>query len=368
MVSQLRRYPHVETPAAKEKIMECIKTAHMAPYYEKVCATLGWDVDQKLLKELQQRNEDDLKKIEEKLEDAKENLGETEVKDFLVQKAVYYTRIGDREKSFEAYEVAYPKIVGVGGKMDVLLTRLRLGFFFDDLHLIKINLDLCKEELQKGGDWERKNKLKVYEALFLVHTREFTRAATLFHESTATFTASELMSMKNFILYCVITSMCGMNRADLRSKIVNNPEILSVIGEWPELKEFLHAYFYCKYSDFMRHFVGVMDLLRTDHYLDRQLKYVMRVLRLNAFRQFLASYKSVTIDAMARAFNVSSNFIDTEVSSFISNAKLPCKIDKVGGIIESNTADTRNTKYLEILKQGDLLLNRMQKVAATVDC
>ena len=43
---------------------------------------------------------------------------------------------------------------------------------------------LCSE----GGDWERKNRLKVYEALFALATRDFQCAAELFLDSIATFT------------------------------------------------------------------------------------------------------------------------------------------------------------------------------------
>ena len=45
-------------------------------------------------------------------------------------------------------------------------------------------------------------------------------------------------------------------------------------------------------------------------------------------RQFLASYRSVKLEAMANDFGVSASFIDAELSSFISSGKLTCKIDK----------------------------------------
>eukprot|EP00397_Hematodinium_sp_SG-2012_P053858 GEMP01064570.1.p1 GENE.GEMP01064570.1~~GEMP01064570.1.p1 ORF type:complete len:396 (+),score=87.35 GEMP01064570.1:84-1271(+) len=366
--SKLDRLPKdPEAASWKTQLMEIIKEDQMGPYYENIAQTVGLTIDQKLLGELKAKNDEEIKKIDDKKADAEENLGETEVKDALVEKATYLCRIGDKEKALEAYEVAYSKIVGIGQKLDVLLTRCRIGYFFEETNLVKKNLDMCHEQLLKGGDWERKNKLKVYEGLFAIQTRDFKRAAELLIDATATFTATELMSMKNFVLYCVITAMCGMSRNDLRKSLVSCPEILSVIPEWPYLKEFMHAYFYRKYDDFMRHFVTVVEYLRKDHFLERQSRYIVRVLRLNAFRQFLASYKSVTISAMAEAFGVSNSFIDKELSAFITSSKLSCKIDKVAGIIESNVADARNTMYSQIVKQGDLLLNHMQKVASAVD-
>jgi hypothetical protein len=48
-----------------------------------------------------------------------------------------------------------------------------------------------------------------------------------------------------------------------------------------------------------------------------------------AVAQFLESYKSVTLESMARAFGVSVDFIDRELVDFIVAGRLPAKIDKV---------------------------------------
>ena len=45
--------------------------------------------------------------------------------------------------------------------------------------------------------------------------------------------------------------------------------------------------------------------------------------------QFLESYKSVTIDSMASAFDVSPSFLDQEVADLIVAGRINAKIDKV---------------------------------------
>ncbi|GAB2239263.1 hypothetical protein Droror1_Dr00025176 [Drosera rotundifolia] len=69
------------------------------------------------------------------------------------------------------------------------------------------------------------------------------------------------------------------------------------------------------------------------------------------YSQFLESYKSVTIDAMARAFGVSVDFIDHELSRFIAAGRLHCKIDKVAGVLETNRPDAKNALYQATIKQ-----------------
>merc|ERR1711881_300406 len=120
-------------------------------------------------------------------------------------------------------------------------------------------------------------------------------------------------------------------------------------------------------GDFMTHFVPIIDIVTNDRYLKPHIRRFNRVMRLNAYRQFLASYRSVTLQAMADEFGVSPGFIDSELASFIASGKLSCKIDKVNGVVEKLEADNRSSVYKEIIKQGDMLLNRMQKLSGAID-
>jgi len=358
----------VDRQKLREELLEAVKANAMLPYYEKhLCpAPLGL-VDEALKAELKKRNEEELAKIEEKITDAKENLGDMEVRDGLLAKADFFNRIGDKEKAIEAYDGCFDKSVGVGGKLDNILTLIRIAFFFDDKALAKKQIDRAKVELSKGGDWERRNKLKVYEGIYFMMTKEWKQAAELFINVMPTFTASEIVDFKDFVFYTVILSLTSLDRAAIRENVVRAPEVLSAVKETPNLQEFMESYYYCRYRECMESFVPIIDLVRKDKYLRPHLKYFMRTMRLNAYRQFLASYRTVTLDAMASAFGVSTGFLDAELSSFIASGKLTCKIDKVGNIIESTEADTRNQVYVEIIKQGDLLLNRMQKLSGAID-
>ena len=82
-------------------------------------------------------------------------------------------------------------------------------------------------------------------------------------------------------------------------------------------------------------------------------------MRLVAYKQYLESFKSVTIENMAGAFGVSCDFIDRELSMFIYNGKLNCKIDKVSGVIESNRPNKKAELFQQTIQQGDALLNRI---------
>ena len=68
----------------------------MAPFYEEVCKDLSWPVDQALVQKMKAANDAELKRLDDAVEDAEKNLGETEIREFMLKKAEYYSRIGDK--------------------------------------------------------------------------------------------------------------------------------------------------------------------------------------------------------------------------------------------------------------------------------
>lgn len=82
---------------------------------------------------------------------------------------------------------------------------------------------------------------------------------------------------------------------------------------------------------------------------------------------------------MASAFGVTEEYLDayvihtplaltlsSELSRFIYLGRLNCRIDAVGGVIETIRPDTKNAQYHNTIKQGDLLLNRIQKLSRVI--
>ena len=54
-------------------------------------------------------------------------------------------------------------------------------------------------------------------------------------------------------------------------------------------------------------------------------------------------------------------------ADFIVAGRLPAKVDKVAGVVETNRADAKTALYQQTIKQGDLLLNRLQKLSKVID-
>eukprot|EP00898_Chlorokybus_atmophyticus_P003190 jgi/Chlat1/3872/Chrsp26S04015 len=354
----------------KNRLQEELKTAVIngakTPLYKLFVEEFGWELHAKQLEELEQKNATDLQAIEDKIKDAEENLGDTEVREALLAKAEYFVNIGDKDKALAALQVTEDKTVAVGQKMDLVFTVLRVGLFWMDFPLIRRNIEKAKSLFEEGGDWERKNRLKVYEGLYAMAIRDFKKAAGLYLDSVSTFTSYELFPYNTFAFYTVITSIISLDRVSLKKKVIDAPEILAVISSIPHLGDFMNSLYFCKYHQFYRSLIEITEAIKADRYLRPHVRYFMREVRVVAYSQFLQSYKSVTLASMAAAFGVTVDFLDNELSTFIASGRLNCKIDKVGGVLETNRPDAKNALYQNTIKQGDLLLNRVQKLSRVI--
>lgn len=353
--------------AYQEELMALITEHNMTPYYRAACAEFHWPVDDALVAKMSAENEAEAKQLEERLTDAKENLGDIEVLEALWAKARMYSRIGDKDAALEAFRVAGEHPQSINQKILVALHIIRIGLFFGDLELVEQNIKKATELIDEGGDWDRRNRLKVYEGCYLLMARDFKKAAKLFQESIATFTATELMTYNQMVFYCIITCVLSMNRVDLKKKIVDSPEILAVINEIPCMNDFLNGLYECNYKRFFTAIVELQPHILRDKYLATHVRFMYRELRVLAYSQFLEAYRSVTMDSMARAFGVGIDFLDAELSRFIAAGRLNAKIDKVAGVIETNRPDSKNAQYQDAIKKGDLLLNRIQKLARVIN-
>ena len=68
----------------------------MAPYYRIVTSSDALPLDNALLESLEKSNKEEIEKLEERLEEAKTQEGESDIADVLRAKANYLTRIGDK--------------------------------------------------------------------------------------------------------------------------------------------------------------------------------------------------------------------------------------------------------------------------------
>lgn len=253
----------------------------------------------------------------------------------------------------------------MGTKIDLVLAIIRIGLFHGDKALVKKHLERAKTLVESGGDWDRRNRLKAYEGLYLLTVRSYNLAAPLLLDSLSTFTSYELCTYSNLVVYSVLAGSVSLKRVDFKSKVVDAPEIKAIMGdgedkllalsgalsagpgaddtvidstpqatataavnlttlgssvEQPEaemavdfspLALLVSSLYNGNYKTFFQSLASVEEqFLNQDRYLHEHKSWFIREMRLRAYQQLLQSYRVVGLESMANDFGVTVDFLD----------------------------------------------------------
>lgn len=317
---------------------------------------------------MQEKNDQTMKELENKVKEAKENAGDMEVLDAKFEIARFAAKSFSKGEALEAYGkvLELPKLSS-GKTMDALMESSRIASFYHDLVKNTNLLQKITKISDESGDWDRRNRVKIYSSLSKLLARNFKDSASLLIDCIATFSCAEICTYNDFIVYTIITNMLHLSRTEIKKKIIDGPEILSVASDIPQVMKLVNALYDCDYKAYLHAMVEVEPIFLSDRFLQPHCGYIMRELHVLGYKQFLDSYKSVTLESMAASFGVSVGFLDLQLGRFIAAGRLTAKIDKFGGVVETNRPDLKNAQYRDMIQQGDLLLNRVQKLSRVVD-
>ena len=296
----------------------------------------------KRIEELQKKMEEDVDGLEE------------------VDKAQYIFQIGKIYKEEKMYDQALNQFKETITNTKSFNTKIDSLFEICHIGLLQKDLDLLKEYLEK-------NRLKVYEGLYLLFNRNFKEAGKNFLDALMTFTSYELFDFKTFVFYTAVINIISVDRKTLKEKIIDNSDVLSCINDIPHLQAFLNTFYDGEYEKFFKELYFIIQVLKKDFYLSKHYNYYINEMRVKVYSQFLQSYKTVTMDNMAKVFGVSTNFIDRELSNFISQGRINAKIDKVSGIIECNHNEENVDLYQATIRDSDILISKIHKLSKLLE-
>ncbi|KAK7051099.1 proteasome regulatory particle subunit [Paramarasmius palmivorus] len=355
---------------ARANAIKAIEKDQMAPYYQAVTAlsTSILPVDSKLLSSMQEANDATLKTLDEAVQSAEATEGESEISDALKARANFLTRIGEKDKAVDAQKLALEKTPGLGSRIDIVLTLVRIGFFWNDEALTVWGLSKAEKLIEEGGDWDRRNRLKVYRGLHLLSIRQFKRGGELLLDALSTFTATELLEYNDFVSLTVLAGTLTLNRVDLKKKLIGASEVNQALPELPILGDLVKNLYECHYDKFFKALAMVeQTLLLPSRTLAPHARFYVREMRILAYAQLLESYRSLTLESLGQAFGVSVDFVDNELSHFISTGRLHASIDKVHGVVETTKTSEawgkKTMQFEQVIRQGDVLMNEIQRLS-----
>ena len=305
--------------------------------------------------------------LEKKMEEDVDGIEELDKATYIFEIGKIYKEQKMMPEAIEKFKETISKTQSFNTKVDALFEICHIGLLEKDLDILKEYLQKIKDLLKEGGDWEKKNRMKVYEGLYLIFIRNFKKAGKNFLEALMTFTSYELFDFKTFVFYTAVINIISVDRKTLKEKIIDNSDVLSCINDIPHLQKFLNTFYDGQYAEFFKELYYIIQVIKKDFYLSKHYNYYINEIRVKVYSQFLQSYKTVTMENMAAVFGVSINFIDRELSNFISQGRINAKIDKVSGIIECNHNEQNIDLYQATIRDSDILISKIHKLSKLLE-
>ncbi|KAL1124208.1 hypothetical protein AAG570_001978 [Ranatra chinensis] len=352
-------------PELMNKLMNGIKKGNMAPYYKEVCTDLKWEMDQKLYDEMAAANTARLAELEKEHENS-----------VVDEEDQYLCSIGDKEGALAlANSKLSDKSVPKTHRIDAVFALFRIAYFHGcDIKGMTAAIEKATELIEGsgGGDWSSRNKLKAYEGVCSFAVRDYTRAARLFVDVVPTFESYELADFGTIIRYTVLACMIALPRCELKKKLMHHGVMAqSLNSQYQDLREYFVSLYDGRYADFLVALARVETEMKRDPLLHPHYRHYVQEMRLRAYKQILQAYRSLSLDYMATSFGVTWQFIEREVAKLAAAGRLQCKIDSVARTVVTsahlNDDIDRGLLYKATVKRGDILLNRLKKLARVMD-
>ncbi|XP_076290741.1 26S proteasome non-ATPase regulatory subunit 6 [Lasioglossum baleicum] len=371
---------HQDDEYLKNEFLEVVIRKNMSKYYEDICKELNWNLNEEVLEEMKRANKIAWEKLE-----SNESSTLDDWKTTWREKLDFLCEIGDLDRATDlASAIFNDEMNSSSVRVEAAFCLFRLAYVRNNCRsmgkIIGDITSLMESACGSGSDWCCRNKLKAYEAVYCLATRNFPRASKLLMDCTPTFESYELLPFKEVVEYTVLSGMISLTRSELDHHVNNNGMLQqALLTESLPYRDYFLSFYECRYKEFFKNLAWIETQLKANPLLHPHYRYYVREMRVKAYSQLLQAYRTINLDRMAAEFGVTEDYIEQEVARFIANGKLHCKIDRVAGtIVTVSTAGCdrgkapdatcdRGLSYQNTIKRGDSLLNRLKKLGQVID-
>jgi len=345
----------------KIKLLKTIEQNLMIDFFQKCVMQNILERNELFVSKLKEKFENQITKLKIQLQKMKKEEGEVEIRNIKIKIAEKITLSKDKRIAVKEWE----SINGISTQrtIDNLLSILRIALAFEDFDLFRHHKVTCLKQIESSGDWDRRNRFFVYQALYYIQVRNFKEACILLLKTIPSFIATEVISFSKMIQYAILIGLFQLPRVELKLKVINNPDILQSKDCLPLLYKFLNDFYDCRYNQFFLNLIQIMNDIKQDRFLEIHSDFLLHQYRFIAYDQFLRSYKSVKLENMSKEFGLSRDFLEKDLCNYINEGMLYCDIDTVDAVVTVKRYNANDYKFRRIIKKGDYLINLLQKLS-----
>jgi 26S proteasome regulatory subunit N7 len=300
-----------------------------------------------LIKESKQKKISDLLELKDK-----DPENSSYIKSIDIQIAELYAHFMDTEEALEICKNILRDENSFSLQMDIYLCRMRIGMLTKNKKLLEENVNLANDCCEMGCDWDRRNKFKIYKAIYHLSKGSFKESGQFFSESLPSFEKNEVIDFKNAVEYLIFCGLLTFERVNIKKHLLDCPEVLEIGNK--ESIELIRSMYECNYYEFLPNLYKYLVTVKDDFYLYKFIDFFCKEMKIKIYGQLLNSYQSIDLKNMADLFGIEVEFLENDLASFIVEKRISCKIDKISNTIVIDEEEYNGIK--DIADEGSNLM------------
>lgn len=152
---------------------------------------------------------------------------------------------------------------------------------------------------------------------------------------------NEVLTPNDVAVYGGLCALASMTREELQTKVLDNNDFRNYLELEPHIRRAISHFVSAKYSQCL----SVLDSYKADYLLDIYLQpHLQRLyyeIRSKAIRQYIIPFESVTLAALAEAFNTDEPTIELELTHLIKYGVLDARLNLVDRSLVAKKVDAR---------------------------
>ncbi|KAG6748036.1 hypothetical protein POTOM_047931 [Populus tomentosa] len=199
------------------------------------------------------------------------------------------------------------------------------------------------------------SKLRCAAGLAHLEAKKYKLAARKFLEVSPELGNSynEVIAPQDVATYGGLCALASFDRAELKSKVIDNPNFRNFLELVPEVRELIHDFYSSHYASCLDYLGNLKANLMLDIHLHDHVQTLYDQIRNKALIQYTHPFVSVDLHMMANAFKTTVAGLGKELEALIADNQIQARIDSHNKILYARHADQRNATFQRVLQTGN---------------
>ncbi|BBN13298.1 COP9 signalosome complex subunit 1 [Marchantia polymorpha subsp. ruderalis] len=163
---------------------------------------------------------------------------------------------------------------------------------------------------------------------------------------------TEVIAPQDVATYGGLCALASFDRAELKSKVIDNINFRNFLELVPEVRELIHDFYASRYASCLGYLQKLKPNLLLDIHLYDHVEALYEQVRHKALIQYTNPFISVDLNTMASAFKTSVAGLEKELAALIMENQIQARIDSHNKILFARHADQRNATFQRVLQTG----------------